>query len=1191
MSLFRLLDKIDRLVVGVATLAFLASIILLLDERFLFRVGSESGEKLESIANVSRSAKDVRRRLESDVIWLPLRTLDDVFESDSVFTGEGSEAEIKLKDGSQVFVEQSSLVVIRTQKGETRLDIQKGAVSGRLGSRRKLVISTGEGKVSELSGADAQVKIAVKEGGGTQLTVLSGEAELKSDTGAKSVITKNQLAEITVAGEVGEVKSFKIELLSPAPDLVIRHKSGDPLKFEWKGDPKIERYQIELARDENFKEIILKEKAKTSSISVSKLPDKGPVYWRIVALVEAVSGRRDESLIYKFSLLPDSPPKLSFPVDDSAVTLVRTEDLEKALRSPASSRGPPPIKPPPGLEQTGYSAALQWQDDSGSAHFEVQLAAEKDFKEIIFSTEVDGLSARAPPLLNGTFYWRVRAKEATRPDAPWSKPYKFIVKLSDKGLDGPPVLASPSDLEQLVFHVKFTVRFEWKERAGAKNYSIDIANTADFSEGSILLSTKETRTNYVWAVPGPGTYYWRVRAITDTGAVTVFSETRKLDIVTAAPEITRQEMDFEIPLAAKGRGENSPRLVWNVSKILSGTPAFRVELADNREMKNLLVREDVRGTTYAWDRRQPGTFYWRVTPVDGSGNLGSASGLGVMRVTVAQPVVTGQAKFIEHTRNVLVFDGPPPEAEVSWSAVPFADGYELQLADNPNFNGAQVFNTAARSQTLKLPKAGKYYCRVRALAASNEPLTNFSAAHAFEVGRILDLNHPVADSPRAKETLIYYGDIPAQPYLKWNKIDEAMQYRVEISRDQNFSSPVEVNTLKENEYQLLKPLPDGLLYYWRVRSERGDVVSEWGGDYQFYIKREPMLPQVKGLSSSRKVVYTGDSEVKFDFKWEPTVGAKAYAVEIFGSLEGGKAQEAPYRVLFTDKTAESTILGTGNDFYWRVSAVSGIPSRALAAAEEGREAAKNLSKASVPSDLLKVSLKEAEIFALSLGIGYATATTTQALPVSGVNVHSGQAVGVKIGALSVAAEWWPLGARSWWGVGADVSTASYAMKFTPDGSGTTGEFESSELRGGVSFKARHKLRSNLSLIGSLGVKQLPTYFVEKRDGQLIATVFEDMHATQALQIRFDPDYGRYSFRLSIEVAEGFADVMSFGVASMTPTAEAWYRFDSFLMFGMKFVSSSQTMFFEVQGKGTNDVYEGSSSMSQSTVYFIIGLGM
>ncbi|MGZ3708477.1 MAG: FecR domain-containing protein, partial [Bdellovibrionota bacterium] len=206
----------DRWLVGISAGLFLVSTLLILDDRILFRSASHRRSDLSVIASVALASKDVRRRTSDEVRWLPIRGQEELYANDRLFTGENSQAEVSFLDGTKLGVDAKSLVVIRSQPGSTQLDLERGSVFGNVGAKGKMTLKVGDA-ISELTagegGEPAQLKASLTPAGKTQLTVFSGSVGI-SVNGRKNVLNKNQSAMLDTQGQVSEIRSFSVELLS-----------------------------------------------------------------------------------------------------------------------------------------------------------------------------------------------------------------------------------------------------------------------------------------------------------------------------------------------------------------------------------------------------------------------------------------------------------------------------------------------------------------------------------------------------------------------------------------------------------------------------------------------------------------------------------------------------------------------------------------------------------------------------------------------------------------------------------------------------------------------------------------------------------------------------------------------------------------------------------------------------------------
>ena len=135
--------------------------------------GHTTGE-LRPVGKVASIQKDVRRRIESGFTWSTIGTSDDVFEGDSIFTGDESQAAIDLNTGGQLQIDPRSLIVVRTMGNRLQLDLQYGSLTGRMSGNTPLTLLQ-NGKVQEIYGDGAEVRIdSVGTDGEAKITVLKG---------------------------------------------------------------------------------------------------------------------------------------------------------------------------------------------------------------------------------------------------------------------------------------------------------------------------------------------------------------------------------------------------------------------------------------------------------------------------------------------------------------------------------------------------------------------------------------------------------------------------------------------------------------------------------------------------------------------------------------------------------------------------------------------------------------------------------------------------------------------------------------------------------------------------------------------------------------------------------------------------------------------------------------------------------
>ena len=109
-------EKTDRKILGIALVVLLLSTLLLWQDAWIYRIIQSRHFKAEKIGEVTVLKNDVRRRFEVALSWLPLSNKNDVYQGDSVFTGDNSNVEITTISGEVITIAANSLVVINRKK-------------------------------------------------------------------------------------------------------------------------------------------------------------------------------------------------------------------------------------------------------------------------------------------------------------------------------------------------------------------------------------------------------------------------------------------------------------------------------------------------------------------------------------------------------------------------------------------------------------------------------------------------------------------------------------------------------------------------------------------------------------------------------------------------------------------------------------------------------------------------------------------------------------------------------------------------------------------------------------------------------------------------------------------------------------------------------------------------------------------
>lgn len=485
--------------------------------------------------------------------------------------------------------------------------------------------------------------------------------------------------------------------------------------------------------------------------------------------------------------------------------------------------------------------AFAWQTVIGAAAYKFQIASSPDgFSAPRYSQTVLTASHQpAAKLSNGSYYWRVVPVDPSNREGAASAVRAFTANYNHI-----PTLLEPADNS----YPTFTPTFRWTAVRGAQFYRLQYSTDPTFNAGVTTVDTRNTSYTPISELPNDVNYYWRVRvhaggAIADWSAVRTFRKQWYIQ-----PELLTPTNNYQfvsdalfswtpVPAAASYRLEincansfpPSPTCGWTFN-VANPFHAMRVEL--NRYLG-------------------PITWFWRVTPVDGSGGMGrpSATSSFIYSPLALAPQLVYPLYYYAPTAAL----NPREDRTVNlpvfiWHRLAFSDtqaaAYRLQVDDDPLFGSVDwtldtenlsAAPTAAAPFTPTV--GGVYYWRVR-------PLTSRGGGYAGEWSQKwrtrIDITRGLTPTVGASPTFLRPAHaseyVMATPALEWLPLADATSYDVQISSDPGFADGFLVDAAT-TFYPVHTPavrLPYGT-YYWRVRGRAGAAAGEWSAGWRFQV--------------------------------------------------------------------------------------------------------------------------------------------------------------------------------------------------------------------------------------------------------------------------------------------------------------------------------------------------------------------
>ncbi len=377
-----------------------------------------------------------------------------------------------------------------------------------------------------------------------------------------------------------------------------------------------------------------------------------------------------------------------------------------------------PILTDPGTTSTTGSYTLDWSEPSSATIYEAWEDDNPSFSNIN-QTEFEGTGkywfALSPVNFNkpnSTYYYKIRAWTADPRISPtncsnsnWSNIEDIIVNIITS--PNTPSLTDPGTTD-----TDGNYQLQWSDQSGsgATIYELWEDDNASFTSPNYYWPTP----NNQWVTNGNGTYYYRVRAWTNTpengGVSSGWSNVVDMIVdIPAAPPNTPTLSD------PGGTDTDGIYTVQWTDESSSGATIYELQDYYNTTFENpgrywpSSNSEQITQTTN-------GTYYYRVRAwTDVPENGGVSSGWSnivdiiVDTSTTVNPPVLYDPGGVNTTGNY----------DVSWSEVSVAEYYKLQEDDNINFTSPTEYNPTTTSQQFTGQSDGTYYYRVNASYLNN----------------------------------------------------------------------------------------------------------------------------------------------------------------------------------------------------------------------------------------------------------------------------------------------------------------------------------------------------------------------------------------------------------------------------------------------------------------------------------------
>jgi hypothetical protein len=513
----------------------------------------------------------------------------------------------------------------------------------------------------------------------------------------------------------------------------------------------------------------------------------------------------------------------------------------------------------PGNSSTG-NYTVSWGASTGATSYDLEEAANSGFTGATNIYNGTGTSHNVSGKANGSYWYRVRANNASGSSA-WTSGGPCVVLL-------PPAAPASVSVPSQSATGSYTV--SWSSSATATSYQVQEANNSSFT-GAVQVYTG---ANLSYPVTGKttGTWYYQVRATNASGSSGYTPGGNGCQIVPpAAPTIS-------VPTSSATG--NYP-VTWSSS---TGATSYDLEEDTSSSFLNPVNVYTGANLSYPVTGKTSGTYWYRVraTGVAGS-SAWTPSANGCQIVPPAAPLTI----TVPPTSPTGIYT-------VVWSSSTGATSYDLEEDTSSSFsNPTNAYTGANTTFPVSGKSSGTYWYRVRATNGAGSSVWTPSANGC----QIVPPAAPVPLTVPASSSTGTYG-------VSWGSASGAVTYELEEDTTSAFSAPTRVSSAASTSWTAVGKANG--TYYYRVRSVNGAGQSGWTTDTVGCL-----VSLVAPGAPASVTVPVSSSTGSYGVSWSAATGANRYEVE-----EATDAGFATAASVYVGGLTALPVSGKANGTYW-----------------------------------------------------------------------------------------------------------------------------------------------------------------------------------------------------------------------------------------------------------------------------------
>ena len=641
--------------------------------------------------------------------------------------------------------------------------------------------------------------------------------------------------------------------------------------FDWVEVQDADNYELQVSTNLNFTDFEINQSNISSNTFQTDLDDSFTTYyWRVrahyVNNTEPCTSEWSAPLQFRTRI---GPPQLTAPIDSAQ-----------------------------GID---FAMTLAWNQVDGATNYELQLSKGDTFETFVVNDQnVSGINypVQLEEINNQEYFWRMRSVESSTCYSDWSDVRTFRTPYQETFGTSPTNFATCQTLDQL--------ELTWTQVSGASAYRIRIGDQEGFTQALFDIDSIETTSISLDMPADLTTYYWIVRA-EDENNFGIWSDTLQYTTGIFLPTLLE-------PLNGSSDVFIEPTLEWTSESNFSN---YAIQIStDDSYVSDSIVYENNDINDESITELMPyfgTTYFWRTSSTFGecvSGWSRSSS-------------FTTMQGYPELTSPDNSANNQALNLELTWTEVPGAISYDIELSYNPSFDVLEYGKVGVTgtniSVTLKPERT--YYWRVSSNFNYIQQNGDFLSSPWSSIFSFSTTVAP-AGVPQLVSPANTLSKVATDVQLVWESQESADFYSLEIATDNDFDDIyLAVDSIPDTTYTT-SGLDNYTKYYWRIKSLNAGGETPWSSEWNF----RTIAPEV---TSAPVLDSPGNNETELDtrrvfLRWismdEAENNGGGYRLQ-FATSEEFEGQDLLIdQTNIDDPVREVNLLNDTTTYWWRVLA-------------------------------------------------------------------------------------------------------------------------------------------------------------------------------------------------------------------------------------------------------------------------------